>query len=179
MGGRAAARSCAATGDGRGGRGCSPTAWRPAASHRRGSAGAAGVDAASAGLLAVAMACCLGCCRRWRWPPPQSRPARGAAGLARAGAGDLLRQRHRRRRGQDHGGARSRRAAGGARQGRAFPAARLWRFGARAAPRCGRRHGGTGRRRGAAAGRGRPDLDRRRPRLPAPAPRWLPARGCW
>ena len=51
----------------------------------------------------------------------------------------------------------------GAGQGRALPAARLWRLGARAAPCRRRRHGRPGRRRGAAARRGRADLDRRRP----------------
>ena len=118
LGGWAAARSGAAAGDGGGRRRRGAAPRRSAAPHRRRAARAAGADAASAGVLAsrrraaaAAVAARRGHCRGHRSP-------RGAAGLARAGAGDLLRQRHRRRRRQDHAGARSRRAARGTRAAR-------------------------------------------------------------
>jgi tetraacyldisaccharide 4'-kinase len=55
------------------------------------------------------------------------RAADAAAGLAGAGAGDLLRQRHRGRLRQDHGGARHRPALGQPRHRGALPPARLRR----------------------------------------------------
>ena len=109
--GRAAPRPGAATAMGEAGRGRAPAARRPAAPHCCCAArpAAAQMAACAPGFLAsrrlaAGPAVAAAACHRRRHGT-----ARGAAGLARAGAGDLLRQRHRRRCRQDHAGARSRR----------------------------------------------------------------------